>query len=365
MQQLRWIGVARPARTEGFAVKKVFLPSMVAAVLSLSSGWNVANAQNQGYGLGLTGSSYPVQQYGSQASQPSFFTTGTSVGTGVQTRFAQNSTQLPSPDHVHIPPGNYSFGGESAVQGQSVPGYSVPSTGQLPSPTVQASGTQPSYPVAPQHQGYIESTPMPQGYPMGAVQPTAPAYSYSGSAGCSTCGPAASQPVYSSGPVYSSVPAYSYGSSAGCAPAPAPTVLSVVSPRPWIFGANALLFERIDDEYVRFASDSNMPSMPLLSTNDVDFGHAGGFEIFGGRYFGCGRFAVVASYWSLFPESQMAAIGPVAGVNQRTNIPFTTRGIADPNVYYGIELPTSNVYNRYDGTYAQRIRRDQDFQTLS
>jgi len=38
---------------------------------------------------------------------------------------------------------------------------------------------------------------------------------------------------------------------------------------PWIFGANALLFNRVDDEYTRLSYDSNMPTDSLLSTSDV------------------------------------------------------------------------------------------------
>ncbi len=33
-----------------------------------------------------------------------------------------------------------------------------------------------------------------------------------------------------------------------------------------------------------------------------------GFEVFLGRYFNCGRNAITASYWGLFPEDEMATV---------------------------------------------------------
>jgi len=133
---------------------------------------------------------------------------------------------------------------------------------------------------------------------------------------------------------------------------------------PWIFGSNALLFNRVDDEYTRLSSDSNMPSEPLLSTNDVRMPTTGGFELFGGRYFGCGRYAIVGSYWGLFSPEQSYTVTTPSGGNLRSNLPFTLQG---PNIAatpYGITMPVENVYNWYDGAYAHQVTRDQDFQNV-
>ncbi len=82
--------------------------------------------------------------------------------------------------------------------------------------------------------------------------------------------------------------------------------------KPWIFGANALIFDRIDNEYVRLSSrfiagggpGNNVPT--TLSTFDARMGHAAGFEVFGGRYFGCGKYAIIGSYWGLFQATRNA-----------------------------------------------------------
>lgn len=133
---------------------------------------------------------------------------------------------------------------------------------------------------------------------------------------------------------------------------------------PWIFGANALLFNRADDEYTRLSYDSNMPTDPLLSTSDVRMPTTGGFELMGGRYFGCGRYAIVGSYWGLFsPEQSYTVTTPVGG-NLRSSLPFTLQG---PNIGatpYGITMPVENVYNWYDGAWAHQVVRDQDFQNV-
>ncbi len=337
-------------------MKKVFLPGMAVA-FSLSIGLSNASAQYSGYNLGLAGSSYPVPAT-AQAGLPQYQVPATQVSNRASVLMAQNEVGTGAAGHVHIPPGNYNIGGSNSVD---------PYTQTLPAPivteqgTVQASGTT-TYAPVPQPQAQMSSPPMGGSYSMGS------GYPIQADTGCSTCWPQAPY-SYSPVPAPVGVPTYSFGPMSNCGTsfgscAAPQNVLSVVSPKPWIFGGNALIFSRLDDEYVRFASDSNMPSTALLTTRDVDFDHAGGFEIFGGRYFGCGRYAVVASYWSLFADAQTAQYDSMPGVNQRTNLPFTTRSMADPNVYYGLELPTSMVYPRYDGTFSQRLRRDQDFQNV-
>ncbi len=358
------------------------------AAMSIAATGGIAFGQYSPYqgNAGLSGSSFPIN---SGYAQPQYILTGSPVGTGVpqHTLIAQESTQnLPAlqndnRQHVHIPPGNYLVPGNSGSSASASTGYSA---------TVPASGMM-------NHQ--MQPTPVPQSYSNGSIV-------VGGNAGCTTCGPGeagystapsySGQPIYSSpavesysatpsyipttpqyvpqysapaqsfvqptqscGPTYGSVPTFGLGHAR-----PQATALSVVSPRPWIFGANALIFDRADREYVRFAHDSNMPSTDYLSTRHVRFDHAGGYELFGGRYFGCGKFAIIGSYWSIDPESQMARFDQAAGVNVRTSLPFNSVGVADPSIMYGIELPTSNMYDRFNGTYSQRLRRDENYQNV-
>ena len=275
-------------------------------------------------GAGLTGSAYPIgAPAGSQLSLGS-----APVGSGVP-HLAQEQSQLPGPQgsgHVHVPPADY---------GQPVP--SQPGYGQ------QLPYAQPAYPSVGQ-----------QNQPHAAAQPIAP----SAGGDCLTCGPGLGQQP--SQIIDQAAVAASCGP-AGCGIAPA---LNVVAPNPWIFGANALLFERIGGEHVRFASDSNMPTYEMLGTKGVDFGTAGGYEVFGGRYFGCGKYALMASYWSIFPDSQLQRAVPDGGRNVRSNIPFTSRGHLSSGTLYGLEVPGAHMYDRYNGTQVQRLVRDQDFQNF-
>lgn len=326
-------------------MKKVFLPGMIAAAMSTVIGGSSVFGQSSGYSNGLSSSAYPVYQ--NPTAQQTFIPASGTVGTGA-TRFAQLGATVP-PNHVHIPPGNYSLGnGAAAPQNLPAPAASA---------TMQASGTVEQYPGAIQSQPGVPQ-PYAGGYAGSAPAPVAAdndAYGYGDTS------------IYGQQPSYSSaLPSFvgsGFGNCQTCAPAAPAMVPAVVSPRPWIFGANALLFSRVDSEYHRFASDANMPTTALLSTRNVDFGTVGGYELYGGRYFGCGRFAVMGSYWSLNPGAQSYAVNNTTGYDIRTNVPFTSRGVIDPNSYTGIELPTSNVYARYDATYAQRLVRNENFQS--
>ncbi len=356
-------------------MKKLQFDGIVALFLASFglTGASFAQAPNY-YNNGLAGNSFPLPPSSSNGGQQ-FYLAGnqTPVGTSVpQAYVAQNQiSNLPPAvnavrEHVHIPPGNYNVpAGAQNMQAPVANGYVDSQIAPQPySSTVPASGmsSSPVYsnmmPVPAQP--YVES--YPQSVPYGGY-PQQGNVVYGSSAGCSSCG---TGPVMSSAPVYSSVPSYSptYGQVASCGAPTAYPSLSIVSPNPWIFGANALLLTTADREHVRFASDSNLPVPSSLSTRDVRFDHAGGFELYGGRYFGCGKYAAIASYWSIFPETQMRQVDTSVGANLRTNLPFTTRGTANPAVYYGLELPTSNVYDRYDTSFSQRLRRDQDFQNF-
>jgi hypothetical protein len=114
-----------------------------------------------------------------------------------------------------------------------------------------------------------------------------------------------------------------------------------------------------------------MPTYPLLSTSDAAMQATGGFQASVGRYFGCGKYALVASYWGVFSNPQMASVTDpgavgVGGGYLRSNLPFTLNPSGSP---YGITMPGDTIYNWYDGSFAgrafaQRIQRDQQFHNV-
>ena len=144
-----------------------------------------------------------------------------------------------------------------------------------------------------------------------------------------------------SGQIVSTVP--SYGAVGNCYAQPAMSYgPSISSPSPWIFGASGLLFNRVDNERVRLATNSyNNPNLdPALSTADARMQASGGFQTSVGRYFGCGRYAMVGSYWGIYsnPQSVTVLQGPVPPNDLRSNIPFTTRGAFVGNIPVGIRM---------------------------
>lgn len=256
----------------------------------------------------------------------------------------------------------------------TVPQYTVPQVavqqGQL-QPTFSLPATAPSATYSPV--GYQQNGAIGTGVPGGIAEISTP--NPYGSPASLLSQPAAPQEIVSSPSIVQSGVPYDHnhveGNCATCGTGAIDTSCGVSSCSiptqtlcPWIFGANALLFNRVDDEYTRLSYDSNMPTDSLLSTSDVRMPATGGFELMAGRYFGCGRYAIVGSYWGLFsPEQSYTVTTPVGG-NLRSSLPFTLQG---PNIGatpYGITMPLENVYNWYDGAWAHQVVRDQDFQNV-
>ncbi len=150
-------------------------------------------------------------------------------------------------------------------------------------------------------------------------------------------------------------------SSCGVAAAP-----SMVSPSPWIFGASGLLFNRIDHHNVRLTSNPAAPDYALINTADARMQATGGIQLSAGRYFGCGQYAMVASYWGIFSNPQTYAVQSPVGGSLRSDLPFTLRGPGNASVPYGIQygpVPTF-VYDMYDNAFAHRIVRDQQYNNV-
>jgi hypothetical protein len=248
----------------------------------------------------------------------------------------------------------------SGVQGGHV---HVPAMSSIENPVLNTQYQSPPAHTAPAAQPY-ESAPMISG--QSGVHSSYPSPQHSSPAATSSCpacnsGSCATHGVgVPNGQVVSSVP--SYGAAESCYSQPAMSCgPSISSPSPWIFGASALLFNRVDTQYVRLTSDSAMPSDAMLSTANARMRATGGFQASAGRYFGDGRYALIGSYWGVFSNPQTAAVQTPAGGNLRSNLPFTIQGPGGAATPYGIEMPGQNVYDWYDGAFAHRVVRDQQF----
>ena len=189
-----------------------------------------------------------------------------------------------------------------------------------------------------------------------------------------------------SSPMVSSTPSYGYGAAESCYSQPAVSYApSIVSPNPWIFGASGLLFNRLDNHSVRLTTNTsdgaNASPLPnpytqsFLNTSDARMQTTGGVQLSAGRYFGCGRYAVIGSYWGIFSNPQSATILATDQINGnlRSNLPISVRGPGGA-WQYGMQMPAGTypvvgasvpngpaVYDWYDGAAAHRILRDQQF----
>ena len=265
--------------------------------------------------------------------------------------------------HVHVP----GLAIDNSVlnpQYQSSPQYAAPPT--QPYEQIQMV---PSAPQTHSHSTYAA----PQSAPATMGTSSCPACS---SGHCSTHGVGVT-----SSPVASTVPNYGYGAASSCYSEPAMSCgPSIVSPNKWIFGANALIFNRLDNDYVRLTTNTqdgaNLSPAPnpyvqnFLSTSDANMNTTGGVQFNVGRYFCDGRYAMMGTFWGIFSNPQSATILATDQVNGnlRSNLPINLRGPGG-GWQYGIDMPVATypagagpaVYDWYDGAAAHRILRDQEF----
>ena len=281
---------------------------------------------------------------------PPSVTSGTNLAA-----YAQNSVigSGVAGGHVHVP------AIDSPVQNsqyQSTPHYAPPAPQQYEQTQILQSGqyAQPTY-----------STPN-----------QAPAQT--GTSSCAACnsGNCTTHGVnIGSSPLMSSAASYGFGVADSCNSQPAVSYApTVVSPSPWIFGASGLIFNRIDNQNVRLTTNTEDGANPsptpnpyvqsFLNTSDARMQPTGGVQFNAGRYFGCGRYAVMGSYWGIFSNPQTATIlaSDQINGNLRSNLPFTLRGPTG-TFQYGMVMPGQSVYDWYDGAFAHRIVRDQEFQS--
>ncbi len=252
-----------------------------------------------------------------------------------------------------------------------------------------AEAVQPKQPVPPGQQYSplpLSPPPAPATGPS-AVPPQADYNQYQTIApGCATCGPAPFSQSHSHGgygsPYAYSTPSVGWGDCGGCQPshfggghfgkhhALGNFAALPEAAKPWFFGGGVLIFRRVDD-YNRLLSVDDA-DMPILYTGDAAMQTMGGFEVMGGRYFNCGKNAIMASYWGLFPENEMVSTFD-GGAGIRSSI-FRPWGGPDPwtgefqlnqtGNPVGDPTSDSDIYDLYDTASGHRLRRSSEFHSV-
>jgi hypothetical protein len=278
-------------------------------------------AQAQQYG------GYPVAGYGQTPVPPSAMPVGL-PGYPAQPAF---NTQLPAQSGWVGPQ-------RSAYRPVSTDGQAL---GMAPQPSPDATfGSQ----MLPAPAGMHASAPM--------MAPSVADYGAVANPGCASCNTA---PAYT--PMYSEPMISSYAPAPSCGP----YISGPVPIKPWFFGAHALFFNRVDNCDLRLLIDVAAPSTTILSTSDAAQDWSPGFEVFGGRYFNCGRNAIMASYWFVNPD--LAERTVQTGANDyRTPMPSWDAIYMDDGDPATVPDPT--FYDLYDTATAYRLRRDSEFHNL-
>ncbi len=124
------------------------------------------------------------------------------------------------------------------------------------------------------------------------------------------------------------------------------------------FGGASLLFWTLADCDNRNLIVSDATGASQLSTSAVDPSVTTGFEVYGGRYFGCNQYGLSVGYmlWNPSPETVLNV--PAVAGNYRPAMPAWNGISIDPGT--GV----NTVYAHFDGAAAYRVHRDLIFQGI-
>jgi hypothetical protein len=184
-------------------------------------------------------------------------------------------------------------------------------------------------------------------------------YEHSVAPHCSSCGPAPVSGVY---PPSYSAPSPCGGTIGGHSGGHHALGGMPCGAKPWFFGGGVLLFNRIDNKNVplSFADSSYAPD--VLGTGDAQMGVMPGFEVMFGRYFNCGRNAIAASYWGLFPEDQYITRAAGMPGDMRSRMPYTY--LVMPDNPTTMPVDPYDVYGWYDNAYAHVLQRSSTYHNV-
>jgi len=131
---------------------------------------------------------------------------------------------------------------------------------------------------------------------------------------------------------------------------------------PWFGGADILFWSVANSTSKRLVLETGMPSTTLLNTRDVDPGNGIGYDLFFGRYFGCGRHAISINYMNFDPSGERAMVTGLAGDYYAAMPAWENVGYYDDHT---VALsPYESMKDVFDGMTSYSIDRDVSFQGL-
>jgi hypothetical protein len=136
------------------------------------------------------------------------------------------------------------------------------------------------------------------------------------------------------------------------------------SPSPWFFSTNALFLNLRQGPSRLYSSPVSDPELKGLASEDIRMPSTGGYELGIGRYIGCGKYAIGASYWGLFPDASLARIDDSAFGPLATNLPFNVLSSSQPGKIEGLYLGLTPMSESFRNASEHRLESHREFHNL-
>ena len=136
------------------------------------------------------------------------------------------------------------------------------------------------------------------------------------------------------------------------------------SPSPWFFSTNALFLNLRQGPSRLYSSPVSDPELKGLASEDIRMPSTGGYELGIGRYIGCGKYAIGASYWGLSPDASLARIDDSAFGPLATNLPFNVLSSSQPGKIEGLYLGLTPMSESFRNASEHRLESQREFHNL-
>lgn len=138
----------------------------------------------------------------------------------------------------------------------------------------------------------------------------------------------------------------------------------LLSPSPWFFSTNALFLNLRQGPSRLYSSPVSDPELKGLASEDIRMPSTGGYELGIGRYIGCGKYAIGASYWGLSPDASLARIDDSAFGPLATNLPFNVLSSSQPGKIEGLYLGLTPMSESFRNASEHRLESQREFHNL-
>lgn len=129
---------------------------------------------------------------------------------------------------------------------------------------------------------------------------------------------------------------------------------------PWFGGASVLFWQVENPTGRRLVLETGMPSTSYLDTGDVDAEAGIGYDLFFGRYFGCGKYAVSANYLNFDPDRETATYTGTAGDSYVSMPAWSSVGFYDDHTDPASTF--TSMKSLFDSMPTYEVSRDLSFQ---